>query len=79
MGPAVTVEREKFATRIDKSVLAAVRKIARDEGRQLHGVVEEALTARIQQRAATTARPHAMQAYSARIACFGSVYKKLAK
>ena len=73
------VEREKFATQVDKDVLAAIRRIARDEGRQLQVIVEEALKAHIERRARASARPHVMQAYAASLPRFGSLYEKLAK
>ena len=54
--------REKFATQIDKDVLADVRMLAKDEGRQLQAIVEEALTALLGGRRQGKARPHAMSA-----------------
>ena len=73
------IVREKFATQVDRDVLADIRKIARDEGRQLQVIVEEALKAHIAQRAKNAARPHVMQAYQSSIARFGTLYEKLAK
>ena len=35
--------REKFAIQVDAKTLAAVRRIAKKEGRQLQSVIEEAL------------------------------------
>ena len=35
--------REKFATQVDAKTLAAVRRVAEKEGRQLQSVIEEAL------------------------------------
>ena len=73
------IEREKFATQIDRQVLANIRQIAREEGRQLQVIVEEALKALIEQRSRSAARPHVMQAYQSSIARFGSLYEKLAQ
>jgi predicted transcriptional regulator len=39
----MSVVREKSATLIDSELLGSVRKLARDEGRQIQAVVEEAL------------------------------------
>jgi len=54
------VNREKFATQVDANVFAAIRRIAKEEGRQLQAIVEEALKAHIEQRGkspAATSRP----------------------
>jgi len=37
------VSREKFATQGDAAILAAVRTLAQDEGRQIQALVDEAL------------------------------------
>jgi hypothetical protein len=71
--------REKFATQVDGEVLAAIRKIAKDEGRQLQAVVEEALNAHIEQRARSRPREHVLAAYKSSIPRYAALYKKLAK
>jgi hypothetical protein len=35
--------REKFATQVDSALLESVRKLAKEEGRQIQAVVEDAL------------------------------------
>jgi hypothetical protein len=42
--------REKFATQVDSSVLAAIRDLARSEGRPIHALVDEALADMIEKR-----------------------------
>jgi hypothetical protein len=71
--------REKFATQVDGEVLAAIRKIAKDEGRQLQAVVEEALKAHIEQRDRRQPRAHLLAAYKASLPRYGALYEKLAK
>jgi len=71
--------REKFATQIDKDVLAGVRMLAKDEGRQLQAVVEEALTALLEERRQGKARPHVMSVYQKSHARYSDLYEKLAK
>ena len=71
--------REKFATQVDGEVLAAIRKIAKDEGRQLQVVVEEALKAHIEQRARRRPRAHVLAAYKASFPRYAMLYEKLAK
>jgi hypothetical protein len=71
--------REKFATQVQSDVLAGVRKLAQQEGRQLQMLVEEALVDLIEKR--RTARPRAsvMAAYQASHERYASLYQNLAK
>ena len=39
----MTVHREKFATQVDKVLLADLRKLAKSEGRQIQALIEEAI------------------------------------
>ena len=71
--------REKFATQIDKDVLADVRMLAKDEGRQLQAIVEEALTALLEERRQGKARSHVMSAYQKSQARYSGLYTKLAE
>jgi hypothetical protein len=71
--------REKFATQVDPDVLADIRKLAQQEGRQLQALVEEALSDLIEKRRNSRPRPNVMTAYQASHERFGSLYKKLAK
>jgi hypothetical protein len=71
--------REKFATQVDGEILAAIRKIAKDEGRQLQAVVEEALKAHIEQRAVSRPRADVLAAYKASLPRYAALYEKLAK
>ncbi|CAN3990535.1 hypothetical protein MCBRY_001355 [Methylocystis bryophila] len=71
--------REKFATQVDGEVLAAIRKIARNEGRQLQAVVEEALKALIEQRTGSRPREHVLAAYKASVPRYAALCEKPAK
>ncbi|MGA8171816.1 MAG: hypothetical protein WB816_13420 [Methylocystis sp.] len=71
--------REKFATQVDSVVLAAIRKIAKEEGRQLQAIVEEALKAHVEQHGKSRPRDRVMTAYRASLPRFGALYEKLAK
>ncbi|MBI1981732.1 MAG: hypothetical protein HYS63_09325 [Methylocystis sp.] len=71
--------REKFATQVDKDLLAEIRKIAKDEGRQLQAVVEDALRAHIEERNKAKPRRHVMDAYRSSLPRYGGLYEKLAK
>jgi hypothetical protein len=71
--------REKFATQVDKDILASVRALARGEGRQLQALVEEALSDLVDKHRKARPRPHVMAVYQASHDKFGSLYKKLAE
>ena len=71
--------REKFATQVDSELLADLRDIARQEGRQIQAVVEEAFAGLIEQRRQAKARKHVMAAYEASHRRFAPLYEKLAK
>jgi len=71
--------KEKFATQIDSALLTDLRSLAKEEGRQIQAVVEEALTALLEERRQGKARPHVMAAYQKSHSRFAGLYKKLAK
>ena len=71
--------REKFATQVDTEILAAVRDLARSEGRQLQALVDEALADLLEKRRQGRPRAHVMQAYMASHGQFADLYKKLAE
>ena len=71
--------RQKFATQVDPDILASVRKIAEEEGRQLQALVDEALADLIEKRKHGKPRQHVMASYLASHEKYGELYKKLAK
>lgn len=71
--------REKFATQVNAEILAAVRSIAKDEGRQIQALVDEALADLIEKRKQARPRSHVMEAYQASHEKYGALYKKLAE
>lgn len=72
-------QREKFATQVHPKILAALRQLARDEGRQLQALVDEALSDVIEKHKNARARPHVMAAYLASHEKYAPLYKKLAE
>lgn len=74
-----TRRREKFTTRVDSEILAAVRRLARSEGRQLQSLIDEALADLIEKRKGSRPRPHVMAVYQASHERFAPLYKKLAE
>ncbi len=71
--------RETFATQVDPEVLATVRGLAQQEGRQLQALVEEALLDLIEKRKRTRPRESVMAAYQGSHERYGALYEKLAK
>ena len=71
--------REKFATQVNSEILSTVRTIAKNEGRQLQALVDEALADLIEKRKNTRPRAHVMAAYLTSHEKYGELYKKLAK
>ncbi len=71
--------REKFATQVNSVILAAVRTLAHDEGRQLQALVDEALADLIEKHKNSRPRPHVMGTYLASHEKYGALYKKLAE
>ncbi len=71
--------REKFATQVDPKILADIRHLAKQEGRQLQALVAEALVDLIEKRKNTQPRASVMAAYGASHARYAVLYQKLAK
>lgn len=71
--------KQKFATQVDQKLLAETRAIAKDEGRQLQSVIEEALRDLIEKKTRSQPRAHVMAQYQASVAQFGPLYERLAK
>ena len=71
--------REKFATQVDPEILATMRTLAQQEGRQLQALIEEALTDLIEKRKNTRPRASVMAAYQASHEKYAALYKKLAR
>lgn len=71
--------REKFATQMDTALLAEVRALARDEGRQLQAVIEEAVRDLLLARKGGDVRKRVADAYRDSVERFAPLYEKLAK
>jgi hypothetical protein len=71
--------REKFATQVDTSILEEVRSLAKEEGRQIQALVDEAFGDLVEKHRQTRPRRHVMSAYERSHGQFAELYKKLAK
>jgi len=79
MQTTVEQKKVKFATQADPDVLAALRKIAGQEGRQLQTLVDEALRDYIEQKQGNAPRRRVMQALHESLTQYDSLYRELAK
>ena len=59
--------REKFSSQATPELLAAMREIARSDGRHFQSVLEDAMTAYIETRARQKVRPEVMAHYRASV------------
>ena len=75
----MAAKNEKFATIVDPDKISTIRAIAKDEGRQLRALVDEAFTDLIEKRKQAQPRRHVMRAHADSLKTFGPVYKKLAE
>ena len=73
--------REKFATQVDSALLESVRKLAKEEGRQIQAIVEDALRDHLDAKFKSKhrGREHVMEAYLKSTHRFGGLYEKLAQ
>ena len=55
-----TAKREKFSSQVDPELLAGIRRIASDDGRQFQAVLEDAFRAYIEGRSQRKVRPEVM-------------------
>ena len=74
----MTCVREKFTTRIDRALLAEIRRLAKQESRQLCAIIEDALRAHVEKCSKAKPRPHFMIAYRSSLQRYGDLYEKLA-
>ena len=75
----VDIVREKFATQMDTALLAEVRALARDEGRQLQSVIEEAVRDLLDARRGSDVRRRVTDAYHHSLERFDGLYARLAE
>lgn len=71
--------REKFSSQASPDVLAALRQIAENQGRQFHAVLDEALREYIDRQQKDRPRRHVMDSFASSLEEFDSLYRELAK
>ena len=72
-------QRTKFATQIDEAILLDIRRLAKDEGRQIQSIIEEVLTALIEDRRKHNIRPDVLAAIDDCNERYGPLLRELAK
>jgi hypothetical protein len=76
---ALMSEMVKFASQVDAELLGKVRDIAKAEGRQIQGLLDEALRDFVEKRLAEGPQPDAMALHRLSMTRYRSVYERLAK
>lgn len=71
--------KEKFSSQASPEVLAALREIARAEGRQFQSVLDEAMRDYVERKRSGRPRRHVLAAFADSLAEFDTLYQKLAK
>ena len=74
-----TITREKFPSQATPEVLAALRQIAKSQGRQFQAVLDEALRDYIDRQQKERPRRHVLTAFASSLEEFDSLYRELAK
>jgi hypothetical protein len=78
-GNMATPTREKFSSQAAPEVLAALRQIAENQGRQFQAVLDEALRDYIDRQQKERPRRHVMASFASSLEEFDSLYRELAK
>lgn len=71
--------REKFSSQATPEVLAALRRIAKSQGRQFQAVLDDALRDYIERQQTESPRRHVLEAFASSVQEFDSLYNELAK
>ena len=71
--------RQKFSSQAEPELLAAMREIARAEGRHFQAVLEEAMSGDIESKAQQKVRPEVMTHYRASVERNRRLYELLAQ
>lgn len=75
----MSIQRQKFATQMDSVLLEDLRGLAKEEGRQLQSLLEEAVQLLIKERRGYVMRSEVRDAYQDSIEQFGELYERLSQ
>lgn len=76
---SISYSREKFSSQASPEVLAAMREIAANEGRQFQAVLDEAMREYIERHEKLRSKRHVMKAFADSLGEFEGLYRDLAK
>lgn len=76
---AQSPKKVKFATQISPDMLVALKETAKQEGRQIQAILDDALRAYFESNASLKPRRHVMEALRASMTQHDALYKELAK
>ena len=75
----MAINREKFSSQMEPTILAAARKAAAEEGRQFQSILEDALQQYLERNQSKRPRTHVLEAFGLSIQEFDELYAELAK
>ena len=70
---------QKFSTQVDSEKLARLRAIAKEDGRQIRSVLDDALDIYLKRRQPKGMRPDVLEAYNDIVGRYSETLKKLAE
>ena len=79
MSSMTHTSKEKFSSQADPQLLAALRGIAVEEGRQFQAVLDDALSQYVEAKKSGKPRRHVLEAFETSMATYDDLYSKLAK
>ncbi len=71
--------KEKFASQASPELLAAMRQLAEEEGKQFQALLDEAMREYLERKSTNKPRQHVMEQLGLSIQEIDSLYQKLAK
>ncbi len=71
--------KENFSSQASVEVLAAMRQLADQQGRQFHALLDEALREYLDRQQNSNPRRHVLQAFASSLDEFDDLYRELAK
>jgi hypothetical protein len=78
-GGVMAPVRVKFSSQADPQLLARIRSLAANQGRQFQSVLEQALLEYLERNQSDRPRAHVLEAFGMSMEEFDQLYQKLAK
>ena len=71
-----TLAPENLSPQVSPDIIAAIRRIAENEGRPLHAVLDEALREYVERKDKTQPRRHVLDAFAESLETFDTLYRR---